>query len=140
MTSPTELNPAASVPPLTYTPYPNVLNPIDEPPSGKKRSSESFPAPTTLQQRTYAYEAPPPSQYPSASPQSPGAHYNHASKPFYLPPMQTAADEPGVSGDSPFLASSGLDQTIFPGTVVTSFDERNLWAGPIFEGASFPAQ
>ena len=121
MTSPTELSPAASVPPLTYTPYPNVLNPIDEPPSRKKRSSESFQALPTLQQRSYAYEAPP---------QFPGAHFNHPS----------TVDEPGVSVDGPFLASSGLDQTIFPGMVVTSFDERNLWAGPGLEGASFPAQ
>lgn len=69
MTSPTELSAAASAPPLTYTPYPNVLNPIDEPPSGKKRSSESFQAPPTMQQRSYAYEASPPSQYLPASPQ-----------------------------------------------------------------------
>ncbi len=42
--------------------------------------------------------------------------------------------------DDLFLASSGFDQTAFPGWIITSFDEHKWWAelGP--ERTSFEAQ
>ncbi|KAF3000779.1 hypothetical protein E8E13_005255 [Curvularia kusanoi] len=138
MASPTERNSATSIPSLTHTPYPNVLNPVDEPLTSKKQFSGSITAPPILQQRGHTSEIPSRSQYLPVPSQSQNTLPSHSGKGLYLPPIHTNIDL-GASVEGPLVASSGLDQTIFPGSVFTSFDERNLWAGPGFEGISFLA-
>lgn len=127
MTTPAERSPTVPTLAQTHTPYPNVLNPVDEPPTSKKRPSASAPAPT-LQYRKYALEASR-SQHPS----DPSPYQRRSSQPsesLHLPPIYTN-DNLVSKMDATFPASTGLEQVTFPGWIVTSFDECNLFSANV---------
>ncbi|KAJ8110533.1 hypothetical protein OPT61_g6653 [Boeremia exigua] len=116
-------SPASSTPAQTHTPYPNVLNPVDEPHNGKT----STPA-RDLQHHS-RFQDVPRTQYPEST-----THQKLKStqpKSFYQPPNLADHDSNLHldAYDDRFSASSGLDQTIFPGWIVTSFDEHKWWTG-----------
>lgn len=106
------------------TPYPNVLNPIDEPPASKKRTVA-----LDLQQRETAHEASMRSQHLPASSQQQSAHIRYPPEKLRL--SIYTDDDADMNFDAAIMASSGLEQVTFPGWNVTSFDEHNLWAGNV---------
>jgi|SRR5690242_4862228 len=118
-------SPAASTPAQKRTPYPNVLNPVDAPSASQASSAASSTTHDSQQQpRNYIYETPhrtsiltEPSQFkhPFESSRHPSIHADRGS--------EITLD---VYTDL-HVSSSGLEQTVFPGCIVTSFDEPNLW-------------
>lgn len=141
-------SPASSAPAQTHTPYPNVLNPVDEPPKNKASPAASASAHDVRQhskqqppQRNAFEEVsrppylPEPTQYqdpqfagPAESVHQQAAFANHAS------------DLPLDAYDDLFSASFGYAQAIFPGWIVTSFDEHKWWTGLGPESMSFGVQ
>lgn len=125
MASPTGPSPASSTLTPTYTPYPNVLNPVDGPhtPMGPFAP----PMVRSIQQTNRQHHQ----QLPSLPPLSQAFQFEPTTKPFHLQsnPNGPATDADLGGLDDMFLTSSGFEQVIFPGCFVTSFDDHNLFSG-----------
>ncbi|KAJ4984132.1 C6 transcription factor [Stagonosporopsis vannaccii] len=127
-----ERSPAASTPAQKHTPYPDVLNPIDES-HDSQASSATSKTWRDLQQQHHdsIHEAPQRSPYLTESSQSHKAHFRNPVESLHRPSVLTEHDsEPplDVYADIRLSPSSGLEQTVFPGCIVTSFDDPNIWA------------
>lgn len=127
MTSPTSPtpSPAPSAPPQTYTPYPNVLNPVDD----THTPMAPFAPPMTRSSHQTAQQQRQPC--PSLPSTSQSFQFDSYTAPPSLPPSQvdSALEIDLGAYHNLFLASSGFEQVVFPGWFVTSFDEHNLFSG-----------
>lgn len=149
MASPAGPSPAQSAPPQTHTPYPDVLNPVDEP-----HAPKAPPAPpmTTRnpqeqqqnqqQRQQYALEALPGSQYTSIPSHSQSFQLGPPTAPFHLSPnyVDDVLETDLSAYDNLFLTSSGFEQVVFPGWFVTSFDEHDLFSGTEFQQVNLGVQ
>ena len=149
---PTDPSPAPSVPAQTHTPYPDVLNPIEELDSG--RPSPAAPATTRHSekqqqqrqnkhpyQQQYTHAVPPRSQQFSEPSPYQTSHLNLSTDTFHLPPAyddHTPEADLNVYNEL-FTATSGMESVAFPGWFVTNFDEHNLLSEFGFDGGSFEA-
>ncbi|KAF1933945.1 uncharacterized protein M421DRAFT_414993 [Didymella exigua CBS 183.55] len=143
-TSPAKPSLAPSVPASTYTPYPDVLNPIEEP----QTVIVPLAAPVTTQnlkqqeKQQHAHEALSHSQFRSAPSQGLSHQISQNTEPIRLPPRfaEHDLDSEFSAYDNLFKVSSGYEQVTFPGCVVTSFDEHDLFSGTGFRNVKSWAQ
>lgn len=144
MTLPAEPSRAPSVPASTHTPYPDVLNPVDD----SQAANVSFAPPMAkqpLQQQEgpqYANGILSSAQHRPASVQNHSFHATQNTEQFHLPPSFTehGLDSELSAYNSLLNTSSGYEQAIFPGWFVTSFDEHVLFAGPEFRDINYGLQ
>ncbi|KAF3045477.1 hypothetical protein E8E12_006913 [Didymella heteroderae] len=125
MTSSSGPSPHPSAQSQAYTPYPNVLNPVDDP----HAPMASFAPPSTrnTQQTTRQQRQ----QYPSISSQGQGSQFASPTPSYQLSPshIDKVIKTDLSAFDNLFLTSSGFEQVVFPGWFVTSFDEHDLFSG-----------
>lgn len=134
----TRYHPNTLISTQTYKPYPDVLNPVENP-------HTSVPSPVTpvvshIRQQ-HSQDAPQRPQYSDETPEQHDFHMDVATGPYHLPSSRDAHDlEPDIN---PFvellLATSGLDNVMLPGWFVTGFDEQNPLSGFMSEGDRFEA-
>lgn len=149
ISTPVDTSPVPSVPAQTHTPYPDVLNPVDEPPISKpsppvpitartlpKQQQQHLQPLQPQQQHQYTQDPPSTPQYLSEMSQYNASHLRLSDKTFHRPPIHDTRDpEQDLSAyNSLFLASSESEGVVFPGWFVTSFDEHNLLSGFGFDG------
>lgn len=127
--------PAHSVPAHTHTPYPNILNPIDDPQTSMLSSEAQNCSHEEQKQqqdahnssKKFVYDA---SQQSQRTQESLQHHVSHLDS-----PAETSHFESGCGSNSEtdfyafsdyLLATFGLESIALPGWYVASFDEQNL--------------
>ena len=144
MTSPSEPSPVSSAPASTHTPYPDVLNPVED----SQATNVSFAAPMTKQplqqqeRQQYVYGMLSDASHRPASSQNLYPQTVHNTESSHPPPSFTEHDlDSDLSAyNNLFSTSSGYEQAILPGWFVTSFDEHNLLTGIEFQDVNFGVQ
>lgn len=123
-------SPAVSTPAQKHTPYPNVLNPVEAPSASQASSAASSTTHDSQQQpRIYIHETPHRAPILTEPSQSHRPHLKTPFESFRHPSIHADCGSEITLDDYADLhiPSSGLEQTVFPGWIVTSFDEPNLW-------------
>lgn len=128
-------------PAKTYTPYPNVLNPVEEPITSKPPCANLVVTqPMQQQQKAQPqniHEAPSGSRYFSEPLQHNPFHSSPSTKQSYQPASHDDHDpEPDFSAYDDLFSSSGFEGIFFPGWFVTSFDEYDVLAAIGFKGGN----
>ncbi|KAH6620058.1 fungal-specific transcription factor domain-containing protein [Boeremia exigua] len=135
MNDSTELAPATFTPAQAPTAYPNVLNPVDEGHGSQRSATARNRQHHNEQQRQQSFTqgATPRSQYHPRPSQR--------DDPSRRPSLTDRTSAKIIDAfNYLFPVSSGPGQTVLPGWIVTSFDERNLWAELGFENMSVGVQ